>query len=368
MTIFDQQENLRGVIYFTKGLGDVVISEVSSLSPTAEIIEQTERFALLQLDWQDIKLVRNEARTIDDLRALVAGPADITTPEQFERICAVAGSTTKAFLERYDPPRLGQEPWSVTVSARNPAWRKRPPWDPAPIIAKYLHGADIQAKSRQPLDLRIQVDEDRMHISVNLLPQPVGKQSIAPIRQGALRQSVAAALVRLAVAAAEPTEVRLGVYDPFCGTGTIVAEAAQLGLPIFASDIDEEAVELTRSRLRDMAALSGLPALDPDADLRHRVFVHDIRRGIPSRVNAHLIVSNLPWGKQIKVDRHSELFDSVAELVARAIDRGGSCALLTTHEDQLMARIRKQARRAKVTSRRIGLLGQTPAIVVAQRA
>lgn len=88
-------------------------------------------------------------------------------------------------------------------------------------------------------------------------------------------------------------------------------------------------------------------------------------RGLPPRVTALVIVSNLPWGKQAKVKRRTELFDAAAQMVARTTAHGGSAALLTTHEDQLIARLRRRAKKARVEARRIGLLGQTPAIVTA---
>jgi len=80
---------------------------------------------------------------------------------------------------------------------------------------------------------------------------------------------VAAALVRLAISGAGPEVLGRGVYDPFCGTGTIAAEAVHLGLPVFASDIDERAAELTRQRLAGERAGSAPGAADV---LRHRVF------------------------------------------------------------------------------------------------
>ena len=59
-------------------------------------------------------------------------------------------------------------------------------------------------------------------------------------------------------------------------------------------------------------------------------------------------------------DPHRSLF---GKLVSRLLAGGGTAVLLTTREDALVARLRRQ--RLKVSSRRIGLLGQAPAIVVA---
>jgi tRNA G10 N-methylase Trm11 len=209
------------------------------------------------------------------------------------------------------------------------------------------------------VDVRIQVDGEVMHAAVNLDRPPPGAPA-APVRPGALRRSVAAVLVRLAVARADPTAVGCGLYDPCCGTGTVVAEAARRGLPVYASDLDPAAVDLTRARL---AAPGGeVPVLTPDV-VRHRVFVHDLLRGKPQRVDSGLVASNLPWGKQVSVPRRGDLFEACAALAGRVVAGGGCCVLLTTHDEQLVARVRRHVRGADVTVRRIGLLGQTPAIV-----
>ncbi len=351
------------VAYFTKGLGDVATAEIRALAPQARTSEKAERFALVMLTRDAARRVGERSRTIDDLRVLVAGPATIRDEADLARLTVEAETATRSFLSDWDPGRSCVTPWSLTVSARTPVWRRRPTWDPAPVIAENLHGADFAGTSRQPVDLRLQVDRDIAHLSASLFAHPVGKHDDAPVWPGALRSTVAAALVRLAEDAADPAVLTEGIYDPFSGSGTIVAEATRQGLPVYASDIDAQAVALTRQRLVPLLRSSD----DLEHDLRHRVFVHDVLRGPPPRVTASVVVSNLPWGKQVVLSRRGELFDAVAALVACGLGRGGSCALLTTHEDQLVARIRHHAREAKVGVRRIGLLGQTPAVVVAPK-
>ncbi len=356
------------VLYFTKGLEDIVAAEVKEITPTAMVVKEGERFLIVALPTADAVRLGATARTIDDLRLLVAGPSHVGTEQAFFALCAAAAAETDVVLE--GTPRgpsgvdVSRQPWSVTMSARRPSWRSTPTWDPAPIIAERLHGADITTTTRQAVDLRIQVDEDIAHVAVNLWEQPIGKRSDEPTtaRPGALRPTVAAALIRLALSDVDPTMARSGVYDPFCGSGTIAAEATRFGLRVYASDIDEAAVELTRERLRPLTVASRQEA----TDLRHRVFTHDVRRGPDPRVPARILVGNMPWGKQVKVDGRLALFDATALLVAHTVREGGSAVLLTTHEDQFLPRLRRH--RLRVSARRIGLLGQTPAIVVARPA
>ncbi|MGI5130148.1 TRM11 family SAM-dependent methyltransferase [Pseudonocardia sp. CA-107938] len=339
-------EPVTAVVYATKGLVDVVAAEVTELVP-ARIVERTDRFLLVRLTPAQLADLGARARTVDDVRLLVAGPAPVTGAGDLQRLGAVAADAVEA--------RLGasEEPWSVTLAARNPPWRRRPRWEPAPVLAATLHGADAAATARRPVDLRLQVDGEQAHLAVNLWERPLGKAD-GPAWRGALRPTVAAALVRIALGAAGPAARAAGLYDPFCGSGTIVAEAARAGLAVQASDRAPEAVALTRERL---AAL-GVP--DP------QVFVRDVLRGPDQRVSARIVVGNLPWGTQQPVDGRIALFDAVAHLVAQRVAGDGAAALLTTHEEALVARLRRHG--LAVTARRIGLLGQTPAVVTAHPA
>jgi Putative RNA methylase family UPF0020 len=347
------------VLYVTKGLADVVAAEISQLAPRAEVREAADRFVIAGLDDAGLTRLRSAGRTFDDIRLLVAGPSAITDLGRFDRLCGQARDATDAFLRTRDPARADSRPWSVTVSARSPRWRDRPGWDPAGPIAARFHGADLAARSRAPVDLRLQVDGEQGHISVNLTARPHGKREAGPDRPGALRPSVAAALVRLALQAASPAAVRHGLYDPCCGTGTIVAEAARLSVPVYASDLDGGAVAATSDRLAALTSSGSSP-------LAVRVFRHDLLRGVPRAVPARIVASNLPWGKQIELPSRTDLFDAVARLTARGIAEGGASVLLTTGEQQLVARIRRHAPQARITTRRIGLLGQTPAVVLAE--
>lgn len=317
----------RYVAYFTKGLGDIVAAELREIVPDAQIEGQTEKHFFIALDWAELARLRASTRTVDDLRVLVAAPTTVQDENCFAQVCAEAAAATRAFLEHDDPARLSQQTWSVTMSARNPAWRNRPTWEPGPAIAKHLRRADLAAASRQAVDVRIQADGDTLHMSANLPPGPLASRSTPLARAGALRPTVAAAMLLLATTTADDAALRHGLYDPFCGTGTIVVEAAQQGLPVYASDVDSSAVDMTRARL---AALSRR-ATGAEGDLLHRVFVHDLLRGIPQRVNAAVIVANLPWGKQVKVDRRGDLFDVTGELAAHAVAGGGCAVLLKPH-------------------------------------
>lgn len=345
------------VVYVTKGLVDVCEAELLELAPRAVVREGTERFILIGIPAADLEQLGALARTVDDLRLLVAGPGEVATPDALAALLELGALATRRVLEADDESDWKSGPWSVTLSARNPPWRGRLDWGEGDLIEKHLPGASLTATSRHDVDLRLQVDEKLAHISLNLWPQPIGKHAgeAAPNWKGALKPTVAAALLRLAVGPVAAGVVERGLYDPFCGSGTIVGEAFRAGLSVFASDVSPDAVKLTRSRLAGLGA-------EPDG-LLQQVFVRDVMTGPDSRVTARVVAGNLPWGKQVEVDQRGVLFDTTALLVWHLIRSGGSAALLTTNEDQLVSRLR--SRGLTVATRRIGMLGQTPAVVTA---
>lgn len=348
------------VSYATKGLVDVCESELLEIAPAAVVLDRSERFLIVRVPADAVKNLGSATRTIDDLRLLVAGPAGIGTPADFEQLLATAAETTRSVLEQDGSADTGVDPWSVTVSARNPPWRNRRGCDEAGLVEKHLHGARLPATDREAVDLRLQVDGDSAHVSLNLWSQPVGKHAgeLVPNWRGALKPTVAAAVVRLAMAEVAPAVASHGVYDPFCGSGTVVGEALRAGLPVFASDLMPEAVELTRTRLAGFGA-------DPDG-LLQRVFVRDVLTGPDSRVTARVVVANLPWGKQVRIPDRGALFDTTALVVWHLVRPDGAAALLTTHEDQLMARLHRRGLATR--TRKIGLLGQTPTVITVRPA
>lgn len=362
--------------YFTKGLGDVVADELAEILGTAggQAGEPGERFAVVETTQAGVDRVLARARTIDDFRVLVAGPRRVSGEGEFAALCSVAARRTEALLAT-DPARA-RAPWSVTLSARHPPWSARPGWSTAGVVARAFHGADVGAAARAPVDLRVQVDGEVMHVAASLGGRVAGQRAgqeadRGPPWPGALRPSVAAAMVRMALAAGSVATRGQGgrpgtLYDPFAGSGTIVAEAWRAGLRVFASDVDPEAVRMTRERMERLTAAGPAGRRGQEASLSHRIFVHDIRRGVPGRVRAELVAGNMPWGQQVAVPRREELFDATARLAREVVAAGGVAVLLTTHEQQFRGRLRRVLPGARVTVRRIGLLGQTPALVLVQ--
>ena len=101
-------------------------------------------------------------------------------------------------------------------------------------------------------------------------------------RRGALRPTVAAAMVGLA------GKARGVLVDPCCGSGTILGEATSAGWHAVGGDIDPTAL---RSAIRNVQAPGAVPVALADA---RRLPIADGAAGA--------CVSNLPFGRQFQVE------------------------------------------------------------------
>jgi 23S rRNA G2445 N2-methylase RlmL len=126
-------------------------------------------------------------------------------------------------------------------------------------------------------------------------------------RTGALRPTVAAAMVRLA------GEPRGRLLDPCCGSGTLLAEAQHRGWRGFGGDIDPTAIRVARRNV-------------PNAQL----VVADAR-AIPFQDGAlAACVSNLPFGRQYGVEGPIKAWlHAVTAEVSRVVRPGGRVVLLS---------------------------------------
>jgi tRNA G10 N-methylase Trm11 len=125
-------------------------------------------------------------------------------------------------------------------------------------------------------------------------------------RQGALRPTLAAAMVNLA---GKPSGI---LVDPCCGSGTILAEAVAVGWTAAGTDIDASAVSIASRNV-------------PEAS----VHIGDARRMTLPNGSVQACVSNLPFGRQYHVPGNiSKWLTNVLGEAARVTSQGGHIVLL----------------------------------------
>jgi len=169
--------------------------------------------------------------------------------------------------------------------------------------------------SEAQLNVRLFIEHQQALVGVRLAGSPLWRRPYrATTLPGALKPPVAAALVRLA--GRPRTDLLL---DPYCGSGTILAEASGLGWAVSGGDVDSQAVQTARQTMLACGATGPVARWDaaalplPDASVDG-------------------LVSNLPWGHQ--VERPDSLPPLLAE-IGRVVKPGGRVVLLTEQPQAL---------------------------------
>lgn len=208
------------------------------------------------------------------------------------------------------------------------------------VLGAHIHNLRPRWRAQDPAQLEFwaletQWEEFRLglRLSSATMRQHGGRRAE---RHGALRPTVAAAMVRLA---GEPGRL----LDPCCGSGTILGEGLAAGWRVVGSDIDDHALANARTNFPAAEAIEQADAKSlgwPDASF-------------------DAVVSNLPFGKQFGVS--PEWYGDVFREFERVMKPGGNAVLLSSHTNELReagAQVDVQF----VDTRPITLLGMRAAI------
>ena len=188
-------------------------------------------------------------------------------------------------------------------------------------------------------NLRVFIEHEVAYIGLRLGKSPLHERAYKQVqRTGSLKPSVAAAMLRLA-----DVNPGMRLLDPCCGLGTILIEGAALGAITQGGDIDPEAV--AAARVNSSALAIALQQWDA--------------RQLPLEDQSfERVVTNLPWGKQIKIDDDlGRFYQAICAEIERVLTPGGRIAVLTSTPHLLQF---DQLQLEKAIE--ISLFGQTPTI------
>jgi tRNA G10 N-methylase Trm11 len=88
-------------------------------------------------------------------------------------------------------------------------------------------------------------------------------------------------IARIMINIATSGKVGLTIYDPMCGSGTILAEALDMGLQALGSDINQNAVQSTQENLQAITKKLGIT-------IPFRVWQQDISQGLTADIVKHV--------------------------------------------------------------------------------
>jgi tRNA (guanine6-N2)-methyltransferase len=332
--------------FVTRGLEDIAAGEIGSVK-ALRALEVRSKVVLAQA--ADPRAFRH-LRTVDDVAVVSARSDGVAGLDNLTSLVA-DGADLEESIEIAKRTDRMEGTFSITVSAAHTAC------GPANLIEdavasviKARYGWEHVRLQRAPVDIRVFIDGRWALIGVRLFDEPLSRRSYRVVNvRGALRPTVAAALVRIAT----PNPRRRQVWDPFCGSGTILCEAAEAGHEVWGTDIELEAVDAARENLTAVkrefwGRIENADSTSPKTWKKHQ--------------NATTVISNLPWGKQVGIKSRQALYDSVGSGVADLARRGGIGVLLTTEPELVRRRLRPDPG-LTVDERRIGLLGQTPTVI-----
>jgi tRNA (guanine6-N2)-methyltransferase len=169
------------------------------------------------------------------------------------------------------------------------------------------------------LNVRLFIVNETAYVGMRLGKYPLHERDYKRIeRPGALKASVAAAMLKIA-----RVQPGMRLLDPCCGTGTILIEGAQIGAVARGGDIEIEAVQAAQANI----TAAGVQAAVEEWDAR--------TLALPDQ-SVDRIVSNLPWGRQIKVDDELVTFyENICREMERVLAPSGRLAVLTSLPDLL---------------------------------
>jgi len=338
--------------FVTRGLEDIAAAEIGEMSAAGGGIETRTKVVLTQA--ADVGGFRR-LRTVDDVAVVSASSPSVESLESLLLLVGEQADLEKTIEQARRTDQLDGT-FSITVSAAHV------PYGSSGVIEKAVAGA-VSARygwrhsqlQRAPIDVRVFIDGTWALIGVRLFDAPLSRRQYRVVNvRGALRPTVAASLVRIAAS----VRSRPRIWDPFCGSATILCEAAEDGYEVWGTDIDHEAIEAARENLAAVNREYWTHIECADSTLPNAWKKHQ---------SATAVVTNLPWGKQVAIKSKQALYDCVSWGAVDLVRRGGVSILLTTEPNHIQRRL-KRAKAVRVEEQKIGLLGQTPTILTIQPA
>jgi 23S rRNA G2445 N2-methylase RlmL len=340
---------MKYIAYTTKGLEQISKEEISC-KLNAIIAEVGDKRVVFETD----KLANylTELKTVDDIGILVGKLENATSlVDIIEFMKALDLNTIQNQLKYFRPIAnnfsltaglVGIKSFTASdlTQALAPALSEKYNW----TYTEFDHSNR---------DIRIFGDTKAVYFSMRLTKDSLHHRSYKTVaKPGSLKPTVAASMLYLTT----NEKQNLQIVDNFCGSGTILCEAVLAGHRVYGGDTDNESVEITKRNLSNLKQ----PAPDTIKNL-------DATQTNWPTAYFDCAVSNLPWDKQIEVKSITALYEGTIKEYARLVKPTGSLCLLLTKPELMIKYAKMYLPSATVKTYKIGLLGQTPTIVLVKR-
>lgn len=341
---------MRYIAFCTKGLEQVVKDEIEETITDAGIEQLSGKRVIFTSNKSFSYLLH--FRTVDDLGVLLFSARSNSQDEIVSQIVkSDLGSIRQQLSEFRD---VGTNQFSITTSIMGNKIIR-------PETLKIQLSKAIEEQFQwhcdntihSLFDIRIFVDREDVFVSIRVSGESLHhRQNRHQSVMGALRTTVAASMVRLAT----KKESNLKIVDDFCGSGTILAEAFSAGEQIAGGDIDSHRIHIALENLQHI----GFTQTDQLKQL------NALKTNWPNEY-FDCAISNLPWNKQVEVKSLTNLYIGALLEYQRIVKNNGVICLLVSEPELLIKHANKTFINPVITTYKVGLLGQTPTIVVIKR-
>jgi len=339
---------MKYIAFTTKGLENIVQKELVNYN--CSIIEQSIKTIVFESNTDIGQLVK--LKTIDDLCIYIDEIKDLLKNENAVSIITsrlINTDFSQIIITLNSFREIKPNNFSITASVFGTKYNTS-------ILAEKLSKALINRrkweytpKSHENFDIRVSVTKNHAIIGVRVTEKSLHHRDYKQyLKKGSLRPTIAAAMVF----ETNNNKNGLKIVDNFCGSGTILCEALLAGNKVYGGDIDKESVEFTKKNLMNIKKGD------------YEIKVQDAIKTSWTNDFFDCAISNLPWDKQIQVDKLTTLYSKTIVEYKRILKPNAAICLLGIKPDFIVSQIKKVFNYKNIQVFKLGYLGQKPYVVI----
>jgi len=335
------------IAFVTKGLESISQRELTSISGVT-IQNIGDKFIRFHFEG-DLKLLA-QLRTVDDVGLLVDEFSISGEQNSIAKLINLDNLEERIGLLK-ETRSLGKN-FSVTVSIyKSPQFhRDNLQQEVADAIASRLK-LEFTPLDHSNIDVRVNIDKSECFTTLKLFSHSLYKRDYEHTSHiGALRSTIAAAM--LYELSGSGTGLKL--VDNFCGSGTLLCEGIGLGYEVYGGDIELNVVDIAKQNLRRLG-ISNPNIITQNAT----------NTKLPNRT-FDVGVANFPWDKQIEISNISPLLAGAIKEYARNLKPRAKLGFISTKPELVLKYMKKYFQVKNLREFKIGYLGQTPTIQLAE--